>query len=149
VYGAVHAPELAAGAGGERRFAVVTAKDGYLGYVEPDSFVSEGRLPGVSYHGQALPVPASIRFAGAQGEDSLAVSFEVASAAPSRPLGDPRAAAGPRLGAGRVFLQMRGTYRVSGRVGGRRLQFTSPGAAETFVEPDTSEAPRTPAPTRR
>ena len=30
------------------------------------------------------------------------------------------------------FLQLRATYRVSGRVGERVLRFTAPGSAETF-----------------
>jgi hypothetical protein len=30
------------------------------------------------------------------------------------------------------FLQMRGRYRVTGKAGDRALEFTSPGAAETF-----------------
>jgi len=144
VFGAVHAPELTAGGGKERRFAVVTGREGYLGAVEPDSFLAEGRLPGVTYRGQSLPVPATLRFTGARGDDSLSVRFDAESAVASRPLGDPRATAGPRLGAGRVFLQMRGTYHVAGRVGGRAIGFASPGAAETFVEPDTLAGPATP-----
>jgi hypothetical protein len=34
--------------------------------------------------------------------------------------------------AGLDFLQMRGTYDVRGRVSGRDIAFTAPGAAETF-----------------
>jgi hypothetical protein len=34
-----------------------------------------------------------------------------------------------------VFVQMRGTWQVRGNVGGRRMNFTAPGAAETFVVP--------------
>ena len=30
------------------------------------------------------------------------------------------------------FLQMRGRYRVTGKAGDRTLDFTAPGAAETF-----------------
>jgi len=30
------------------------------------------------------------------------------------------------------FLQMRGRYRVTGKAGDRALDFTAPGAAETF-----------------
>ena len=44
--------------------------------------------------------------------------------------GGPQAA---RLGAGRVFLQMRGVYEVGGTVGGRAIAFRANGAAETFV----------------
>jgi hypothetical protein len=36
------------------------------------------------------------------------------------------------FGSGMNFLQLRGTYRASGRAGDRRIEFTSPGSAETF-----------------
>jgi hypothetical protein len=36
------------------------------------------------------------------------------------------------LGTGLDFLQMRGTYMVTGRAGDRTLDFTAPGSAETF-----------------
>jgi len=36
------------------------------------------------------------------------------------------------LGDGLNFLQMRGQYTVTGRAGGRAINFTAPGAAETF-----------------
>jgi hypothetical protein len=36
------------------------------------------------------------------------------------------------FGAGMDFLQLRGTYHVSGRVGDRSIEFTAPGSAETF-----------------
>jgi hypothetical protein len=36
------------------------------------------------------------------------------------------------FGGGMNFLQLRGMYRVSGQVGGRKIDFTAPGSAETF-----------------
>ncbi len=36
------------------------------------------------------------------------------------------------LADGLDFLQMRGRYHVSGTAGDRQLEFTAPGAAETF-----------------
>ena len=43
---------------------------------------------------------------------------------------------GDRLfGAGRDFYQMRGEFRVSGRLNGRDIDFTRPGSAETFRVP--------------
>lgn len=40
---------------------------------------------------------------------------------------------GARSFGGRMrFLQLRGTYRVSGQVGDRNIEFTAPGSAETF-----------------
>jgi hypothetical protein len=41
---------------------------------------------------------------------------------------------GGPLSPGPDFLQMRGVYRVSGRAGGQDIDFTAPGAAETFRE---------------
>jgi hypothetical protein len=64
------------------------------------------------------------------------VRFRVEDVVASRPIGDAREPAAARLGAGRAFLQMRGTYEVRGRVGGRALSFEAPGAAETFVALD-------------
>jgi hypothetical protein len=36
------------------------------------------------------------------------------------------------MATGLDFLQMRGRYEVSGRLGDRAIAFTAPGAAETF-----------------
>ena len=36
------------------------------------------------------------------------------------------------FGGGMNFLQLRGNYRVSGRAGGRQVDFVAPGSAETF-----------------
>jgi hypothetical protein len=40
-------------------------------------------------------------------------------------------AQGPVAG-GVDFLQLRGNYTVSGRAGGREINFSAPGSAETF-----------------
>src|SRR5206468_9539562 len=88
---------------------------------------------------------------GADAGDSLSVAIEVVAATASRPAGDPRdrplpadssgedgdaraGGGGPRLGGGRVFLQMRGRAEVHGRIDGREISFRGPGASETFVE---------------
>jgi hypothetical protein len=39
---------------------------------------------------------------------------------------------GGALAKGPDFLQLRGTYHVSGKAGGQAVDFTAPGAAETF-----------------
>jgi hypothetical protein len=129
VYGAVHAPDL--GADGGRPFALVTAHDGFLGFLTPREFVHEGRGPGARVAGREVLAPSTIRFVTGNEDDSLSVRFRVADVVASQPGGgaDPTA----RLGAGRAFLQMRGTYEVRGNVGGRAIRFDAPGAAETFV----------------
>ena len=38
------------------------------------------------------------------------------------------------FGADLDFLQLRATYRVTGRIGDEEIAFTAPGAAETFRE---------------
>jgi hypothetical protein len=54
------------------------------------------------------------------------LAFEVESAVTTRTAGP-----GP-LTSGLDFFQLRGTYAVAGRAGGRTLAFTAPGSAETF-----------------
>jgi hypothetical protein len=39
---------------------------------------------------------------------------------------------GGALASGPDFLQLRGRYHVTGKSGGRDVDFTAPGAAETF-----------------
>jgi hypothetical protein len=121
----VHAPELA-GEGG-RPFVLLTARDGFLGFLLPRAFVYEGwhDVPGA-----IARAPSAIRFTAGNEDDSLAVRFRVSDVTASLPGGE------ARLGAGRAFLQMRGTYEVNGHVGGRPVRFEANGAAETFVPID-------------
>jgi hypothetical protein len=136
VYGAVHAPELDRSGGGGRAFAFVMAKDGLLGAFMPDPPTYESWRGGPRVEGANARTiaPGTIRFAKSTADDTLEVLVRVTDVAASLPAGDPRASEGPRLGAGRAFLQMRGTYEVRGRVGGRAIAFSAPGSAETFVE---------------
>ena len=53
----------------------------------------------------------------------LEIDIESATRTPMR---------GGPLADGLDFLQMRGRYRVTGKAGDRSLDFTAPGAAETF-----------------
>ena len=133
VYASVHAPELDRTGQGGRRFAIVSADDGFLGLLAPRAIEYGAWHGGPVVAGRAVRVPGTIRFAAAGEDDSLAVELKVEDVAASLPAGDPRGE-GPALGGGRVFLQMRGTWTVRGRVGGRALAFTAPGAAETFVD---------------
>lgn len=130
VYGAVHAPDLASAGG--RRFVLVTAREGFLGFLEPRAFEYDGWHPGPRVGTRVVEAPAEIRFDAVTEDDSLHVRFRVGDVVASLPGGGGEPASS-RLGAGRAFLQMRGVYSVSGRVGGRTLAFEAPGAAETFV----------------
>jgi len=136
VYGAVHAPELESAGQSGRRFALVTAQDGFLGVLVPREFVYTGWHPGPRAGDVVVQAPTEIAFDAGGEDDSLHVRFRVEDVIASRPIGDARESASARLGAGRAFLQMRGTYKVRGRVGGRALSFEAPGAAETFVALD-------------
>ncbi len=132
VYAAVRAPELERAGRSDRPFVLVTARDGFLGVFRPDSIESADWRAGPPVAGRATRVPGTIRLRAATGSDTLALALAVEDVAASPPM---PAAAGPRLGGDRVFLQVRGRWTVRGRVGGRTLAFTAPGAAETFVEP--------------
>ncbi|MEP7027421.1 MAG: hypothetical protein ABI960_02390 [Candidatus Eisenbacteria bacterium] len=133
VYGAVHAPELERAGADGRRFVLVTARDGFLGFLEPRGFEYEGWRAGPLLGAVPVEAPTAIHFEAVTEDDSLSVRFVVEDVAASRPPGDAAEPASARLGAGRAFLQMRGRYEVRGRVGGRAISFEARGAAETFV----------------
>jgi hypothetical protein len=137
VYAVVHAPELTRAGQGGRHFAVVTSNEGFLGVLRPERIVYEEWREGPPVAGRRVRVPGVIRFTAWTGGDSLDVRLAVEDVAASLPAGDPRDDAGATLGGGRVFLQMRGEWTVRGRVAGRGIEFSAPGAAETFVEPAT------------
>jgi hypothetical protein len=133
VYGAIHAPELdAAGAGG-RYFLILTGREGFLGLLRPREIVYEDWSAGPTVRGRNTRVPGRIRLAAATGEDRIELVFTLTGAAASLPEGVDGGTADPRSGPDRAFLQMRGVYEVTGRVGGRNVAFRAPGAAETFV----------------
>ncbi|MGH7725142.1 MAG: hypothetical protein ACREOU_06895 [Candidatus Eiseniibacteriota bacterium] len=139
VYGAVHAPELESTGQGARIFALVSGADGFLGYLEPDAIHYAAEHAGPLMEGRGITVPGTIRFESANEEDTLSVRIRVGDVAASVPAGDPRET-GAEPGAKRAFLQMRGHYVVSGRVGGRAIAFEAPGASETFVPLETRPA---------
>jgi hypothetical protein len=94
----------------------VLGPDGPLGYATTVAITetndADGRPRTITVRGRAAAVDVTLR-------------FDVASAVTTR------MAEGP-LGNDLDFLQMRGQYHVSGRAGSRVIEFTAPGAAETF-----------------
>jgi hypothetical protein len=116
VYGRVFPPPDAADA--ERMPGLVGAlgPDGPLGFAT-DVRITETNGP------DGRPRTIAIRAVGAALE--LTLRFEVGSVTTTR------MAQGP-LRAGLDFLQMRGSYHVTGRAGTRAIDFTAPGSAETF-----------------
>jgi hypothetical protein len=69
--------------------------------------------------------PERITIRGRSASLDLELTFSVEGAIVNRMEGGP-------LASGMDFLQMRGHYAVEGTAGGRRLDFQSPGSAETF-----------------
>jgi len=116
IYGRVFPPREAADPETIPGFVGALGPDGPLGYSTDVRLVEEN-----DEHGQ--PKRLTIRARG-QSLD-LDVRFDVASAITTH------MAEGP-LGSGMDFLQLRGQYTVNGRAHTREINFTAPGAAETF-----------------
>jgi hypothetical protein len=95
---------------------------GFLGVLGPDGPLGYATNVRINERNDASGKPTQISIAGAGPGLDVNVRFDVASTVVSR-----RTQAG-----GLDFLQMRGSYTVNGRAGGKPLQFTAAGAAETF-----------------
>lgn len=115
LYGRVFPPREAADPDRMPGFLGALGPDGPLGYATDVRIVEQNDAAGK---------PTQIAIRGFGPGLNLNVIFQVSSAVVSR------AQQGPR--AGMDFLQMRGQYTVSGRAGANQIQFTAPGAAETF-----------------
>ena len=119
LYGRVFPPGEAADPDRIPGFVGVLGRDGPLGYAT-DVTITETN----DEHGQ--PRTVVVRARGG-GNLDLQLRFDVESAVTTRATGSD----GPLTG-GLDFLQLRGTYAVTGHAGGRTLTFTAPGSAETF-----------------
>ena len=115
LYGRVFPPPDAADPDRVQGFIGVIGADGPLGYAT-DVTITEAN----DERGQ----PRTIAVRGRGTALDIQVTFDVESAVTSR-VGGP-------LADSLDFLQLRGEYAVSGRVGDRTLEFTAPGSAETF-----------------
>ena len=117
LYGRVFPPSNAADASRIPGFIGVLGPDGPLGYAtnvtitETDDDRGEPRTIVVRGRGTRLEVE---------------LRFEVESAEVTR------AGSSSTLSSGLDFLQMRGTYVVTGQIGDRAISFSAPGSAETF-----------------
>lgn len=116
VYGRVYPPE---DAGGEARLPGFLAAIGEQG---PVGFATDVAIDEIGDTG-TQPRRIVVR---ARGESiAMTLDIEVDQVTTTRmPLGS--------FGGGMNFLQLRGTYRVSGEAGGRAIGFTAAGSAETF-----------------
>ena len=116
IYGRVFPPPDAADPERLPGFVGVLGPDGPLAYAT-DVRITETNDPSGR--------PTTIEIRGRGPSLDVTLRFAVASAITTR------MAQGP-LASGIDFLQLRGEYSVTGRAGSRLLEFTSPGAAETF-----------------
>ena len=123
LYGRVFPPSEAADADRVPGFVGVLGPDGPLGYAT-DVTIEE------TNDARGAPQMITVR---ARGSDlNVQVRFDVEAAVTTKGTGSPSAAASGPLGSGLDFLQLRGTYSVTGHAGARTLKFSAPGSAETF-----------------
>jgi hypothetical protein len=102
----------------------VLGPDGLLGYATDVRIVEEGGEKDGAIDDKTGR-PTSLHVTARGRAMDLSLQFDVESAVSTR----------MRQGLlenGQQFLQMRGRYRVAGRVGSQTIEFTAPGAAETF-----------------
>jgi hypothetical protein len=117
VYGRVYPPSDAADGARLPGFLVALGPAGPVGYATDVTIEEVDTSSGIS--------PRRIVVTG-RGE-SLTLTFDIAiDQVTATRMGQ------GSFGSGMNFLQLRGTYRASGRAGDRSIEFTAPGSAETF-----------------
>ena len=117
LYGRVFPPANAADPSRIPGFVGVLGPDGPLGYATNVTITETNDERG-------NPRTVLVRARGMDLE--VEVRFDVESAVTTR------AGSSSTLSSGLDFLQMRGTYSVTGQIGDRMLSFSAPGSAETF-----------------
>jgi hypothetical protein len=115
VYGRVIPPPDAADPERLPGFLIALGPDGPVGYATRVT-IEETDAPGTNR-------PARIVVSGRARDLDLRMEIAVESAIVDK---------GGPLAPGPDFLQMRGMYHVTGKAGGQTIDFTEPGAAETF-----------------
>ena len=126
IYGRVFPPADAADPDRLPVFVGVIGPDGPLGYANSLRRI-DGETVAIRETDDAQGEPRTVSVTARGGILDLELRFDVESRVVTR--GTP--GSGP-LGRSLDFLQMRGTYTVSGTAGGRALNFSAPGSAETF-----------------
>jgi hypothetical protein len=117
VYGRIHPPSDAADAERIPGFLAAIGPDGPVGYATNVS-IEETNDPATGH-------PRSIAVTGRSSSLDVAMELTVDDAIVTK--------RGSGLFGGEMdFLQLRARYRVRGRAGERSIDFTAPGAAETF-----------------
>jgi hypothetical protein len=126
LYGRIFPPPDAADPDRLPAFVGVLGQDGPIGYANTLGPGRRTTRVTIAETNDGRGQPQAISVSARGGELDLQVSFAVESTVTT-----PAGGSGPRS-SGLDFLQMRGTYTVTGRAGTRQLQFTAPGSAETF-----------------
>ncbi|MBM3818720.1 MAG: hypothetical protein FJW14_06845 [Acidimicrobiia bacterium] len=98
---------------------------GFLGVLGPDGPLAYATNVTITEEDDAAGQPKTIRIRARSSGVNLEVRFDATSAVTNR-------ASGPLNASGLDFLQMRGTYTVTGRAADRDLNFSAAGSAETF-----------------
>jgi hypothetical protein len=122
LYGRVFPPANAADASRIPGFIGVLGPDGPLGYATNVTITETDDERGE---------PRSILVRGQSTGLEVEVRFDVESAVTTR-AGSSSTLSSSTLSSGLDFLQMRGTYSVTGKIGNRAISFSAPGSAETF-----------------
>jgi hypothetical protein len=117
LYGRVFPPPEAADPSRIPGFIGVLGPDGPLGYATNVTITETDDPRGG---------PRTIVVRGRGTDFQVELRFDVESAVTTR------AGSSSPLSSGLDFLQMRGAYTVTGRIGDRTLSFSAPGSAETF-----------------
>ncbi|MGE3404144.1 MAG: hypothetical protein AB7K63_16260 [Vicinamibacterales bacterium] len=120
LYGRVYPPAEAADPQRIPGFIGALGPDGPLGYATNVTIIEQDDEQGR---------PRTIRVVGRGQGVNLNLEFSVGSTVTTRMEQGPL---GSGLLSGINFLQMRGTYRVTGTAGTQRFDFSAPGSAETF-----------------
>lgn len=111
----------------------VLALEDSLGLEQAYRFDSVEHIGTMAVTGEPhIVAPRRLRFTASHGGDTVTVSISASDAIASR---------SALSGTGRIFLQLRGTWRLVGRVAGRTVTDSGSGAYETWVEAGT--LPRT------
>ncbi len=98
---------------------------GFIGALGPDGPIGYATNVAIREENNAAGQPQTITITGRGGALDLRMRFAVGSTV-TTPMNQ-----GP-LANGINFLQMRGTYTVTGKAGERAFNFSAPGSAETF-----------------
>lgn len=144
LYGRVFPPADAADPASMPGFVGVLGPEGPLGYASnvqiTETNGADGRPTTIRVRAVGNGLDVQVRFDAASAVTTRTAQGFLGQRPPDRP-------GRGGLEGGLDFLQLQGTYAVSGRAGGRQLAFTAPGAAETFRGAASAAGPpTTPAP---